>query len=300
MTTSVNLSRRGRQSEGRMEVAFLRGASGGAGQNAGVKPWLLPLLLASVALAGGVQVPTLPRLSLNAGTVGRVADIRVVGRVPRGDAPQFFFPSHVRAVLNRPGQHWGLGYDVELPPAYVAVYPVAGLLAQYPEQAQYPERGEPWDARTQIEKLRALNRGGLNEVKEPLPYLPLWNAFQVTAGAVRTVQTPTLRGVRYLTVLSQEDGVRFPREAVFYTFQGLSRDGRFYVTAQVPYAPATLPTRDELDRTRSHVVARYSGPVGGGSTQDAYRADLTRKLNAEDGASGVRDLDALVRSIRLS
>ena len=115
------------------------------------------------------------------------------------------------------------------------------------------------------------------------------------------------KGLRYLAVHSQEDGVRINRERVFYTFQGLSHDGRFYVTVQVPYAPASLPTRAELDRTKNYDVAPYpaesrgKGPAYDAYRQkvDAYRADLTRKLNAEEGKADLRALDALVRSIRL-
>lgn len=267
-----------------------------------MKPWLPALCLTSVALAGGAEVSVLPSLSLGAELIGRTADIRTLQGVPRADGPTFFFPSHVRAVLNRPGERWEPGYDTELPEAHVAVYPVAGLLAQY------PERGEPWNVRTQIDTLRALNGGSLklNEVgRWGLPYLPLVNAHQVTAGAVRTLETPTLKGIRYLTVYAQEDGVRFPREAVFATFQGLSRDGRFYVTVQVPYAPASLPTRAELDRTRAYAVAPVpeasSGPAYDAYRKkvEAYHADLTRKLNAEEGAPSLHALDALVRSIRL-
>lgn len=264
--------------------------------------WPLPLLLASAALAGGMEGPALPRLALDARTLGRSAEVLNIQGVSRADGPTFFFPTHVRAILNKPGEHWKPSYDTDLPGAYVAVYPVAGLLSQY------PERGKPWHVRTQIDKLRALNSGRLkpNEVGVwGMPYLPLWNAFQVTAGAVRTVETPTLKGVRYLTVYSQEDGVRFPREAIFYTFQGLSHDGRFYVTAQVPYAPASLPTRAELDRTNNYAVAPFpaqsTGPEHDAYRRqvDAYRADLTRKLNAEEGKADLRALDALVRSIQL-
>lgn len=269
---------------------------------------LWPLLLASVAsisLAGGVEGPALPRLNLDARTIGRSAEAQTVQGVPRADGPTFFFPTHVRAVMNKPGQRWQPRYDTELPGAYVAVYPVAGLLAQY------PERGEPWNVRTQMDTLRALNTGrlGLNEVKWPLtlPFLPLVNANQYGTGAARTFRTPALQGLRYLAVHSQEDGVRINRERVFYTFQGLSHDGRFYVTVQVPYAPASLPTRAELDRTKNYDVAPYpaesrgKGPAYDAYRQkvDAYRADLTRKLNAEEGKADLRALDALVRSIRL-
>lgn len=288
---------------GRGARTAVRCPSRTVGENAAVKPWLPALCLTSVALASGAEVAVLPNLSLDAGLIGRTADIRTVQGVPRADGPVFFFPTHVRAVLNRPGERWKPGYDTELPETYVAVYPVAGLLAQYPEW------GEPWNVRTQIDTLRALNSGRLrlNEVKWPLtlPFLPLRNATQSVTGAVRPFKTPAVQGIRYLAIYSQEDGVRFPREAVVYTFQGLSRDGRFYVTVQVPYAPASLPTRAELDRTRDYAVAPVpeasSDPAYAAHRRkvDAYRADLTGQLNAEDGAPGVRALDALVRSIRL-
>lgn len=267
-----------------------------------MKPWLLPLLVSSVALAGGREAPALPHLSLNAGTVGRVADIQTVPGVTNAEAAVFAFPTHVRAVLNKPGEHWQPQDATDLPDTYVAVYPVAGLLTQY------PGRGEPWNLRAQIDTLRALNSGRLKPSQvgvQGLPYLPLWNASQVTAGAVRTVETPTLKGIRYLTVYSQEWNVRIPREAIFATFQGLSRDGRFYITAQMRYAPASLPTSAELDRTKNYKVAPYPaesrGPAADAHRRkvEAYRADLARKLDAEDNAAALRNLDALVRSIRL-
>lgn len=210
------------------------------------------------------------------------------------------FPAHIRAVLNLPGQRWRAQHDADAPPAQVAVYPVAGWLSLFRTPAARQE------VRRRIELLRALNAGtlGVRELqaglgnRSDLPFLPLRNASQVTAGAVRRIKTPAVEGIRFLTVSSQEDGVRFPREAVFYTFQGLSRDGRFWVSVTVPYAPASLPSRDELDRTRSYVVAQYSGPADN-SARNAYRADLTRKLDAEDGEAGLQALDALVRSLRL-
>lgn len=261
-----------------------------------MKPWLPALLATSVALAGGAEGPALPTLHLDARTVGRTARVQTVPAVVYpDDAPYFqMFPSHVRAVLNLPGQRWRAQYAADVPPASVAVYPVSGWLSLYRAPGAAQEVGQ------RIGALRALSAGTLRsgDMKGALPFLPLRNAVQVTAGAVRRVETPALRGIRYLTVYSQEGGVPFPREAIFYTFQGLSRDGRFYISVQVPYAPASLPNRDELDRTRSYVVAQYSGPVDG-AAQDAYRADLTLKLNAEDNAPDVRNLDALVRSIRL-
>lgn len=160
-----------------------------------MKPWLLTLLLSPAALAGGAEPRALPRLTLEAQTIGRTAELqRVPAVVYPDDGPYFqMFPAHTRAVLNPPGQRWKAQHDADLPPAYVAVYPVSGWLGLFrsPANAQL--------AREQIETLRALNGGGLSltEVR-PLPFLPLRNAFQAGVGAVRRVDTPVLRGMRYL------------------------------------------------------------------------------------------------------
>ncbi len=268
---------------------------------------LLALLipLSAAALAGGLDGPrfnssSLPTVSVNAAPVGRITRLGHVPLAVRTDAPVFFFPAHVRAVLNRPGESWRAAYDVDQPPAYVGVYPVAGVNAQYPERQPHTV---DLLVKSRLNALQGILSGTVDPkgLPVPLPYFPLPNAYQVTAGAVKKVVTKDLIGLRFLTIHSQEGGVRFPREVVEYTFQGLTRDGKYLVTVHLPYGPASLPTRTELERLNAWIEAPFPGSETGPDAvlfrkaNAAYLAGLLRKLNAESGR--LYDFDAVVLSI---
>jgi hypothetical protein len=95
------------------------------------------------------------------------------------------------------------------------VYPVAGLIAQYP--------GMRDGVRTEIGSLRAPlgERPAPADIRGELPFLPLPFAGQVLSAAVKYLDFPGGRGVRYLVAYSQ-DVSPLSREQVFYTFQGLT------------------------------------------------------------------------------
>lgn len=260
---------------------------------------LLPALTS--ATAGGAA----PSLRLDARPLGLTAEVMAVPAAPKGEGPMFYPPAHIRAVLNVPGTRWMWQDPAEEPPAYVAVYPVAGLKRQYP--GREPVSWDGW-VRAAVQNLDALRLGKTSVAKlaRPLPHLPPYNAFQAVAGAVRPLATKQFSGLRYLTIYSQESGVRFARENVYYTFQGMTRDGRHIVVVRVPYAPRGLPTRAGLDRTKDYLVAPIptasagltSGPYLRVTQQ--YLADTTRKLDAESDTPGLARLDALVRSVRVN
>jgi len=84
-----------------------------------VKSWLLILFLLPAALAGGAEPDALPRLTLEAQTIGWTAELQTVPAVVYPDDGPYFqmFPAPTRAVLNPPGQRWKAQYDADQPPA---------------------------------------------------------------------------------------------------------------------------------------------------------------------------------------
>jgi len=77
-----------------------------------------------------------------------------------------------------------------------------------------------------------------------IPFLPLVNAGQVSHAQVQYLDFQNGSGARFLTHYSQEVVGRLTKENVFYTFQGLTRDGKYYVAA---FFPITSPgLRDEM------------------------------------------------------
>lgn len=250
------------------------------------------LLLGLLSFAAGAQTlvrqaAPLPHVTLRAPGYALRAEVRPAVVYPESGpyvGPYFqFSPAQVRVVLDRLGQHWTPAYPADRPPASVTVTPVQNWLTLYRSASLRA------DVARQLNRLRAINAGRLRlnemQAKWPgLPYLPLINAFQAVSGAARQVNTPRLQGVRYLAVYAQESSVSYPRSAVFYTFQGLTRDGEQVVSVQVPYAPSSFPREG-------------GGRLMSGDEWRRYLTQARAQLDAEDAK--LVALDRLVQSVRI-
>lgn len=265
------------------------------------------LLLCSSAVA---KLAPLPALTLNPTPIGRTTVVERAAGVPQPEGPVMTFPPHVRAVLNAPGQNWRARYVGEEPPAYVAVIPLNTLAAHYQEMfraypASLPRLNEEINRVVAMAQGAPIRRGGFALT---LPYIPLPNMIQVTVGSVARITNTDIQGFRYLTAYSPESGVRIPREAIRYTFQGMTRDGKYLVIMHVPYMAATLPTAEQIQREDARhggFLAPFPGIPGGLSEEawqnvnERYLAVLTSKLDAEGYMGRLAALDAVVRSIRI-
>lgn len=202
-----------------------------------------------------------------------------------------------------PGRTWQAQYAGEEPPAYVAVIPLDTLKSHYPA---------PMGALSaEVNRVIAAAQGGplrRGGVAGGLPYLPLPNAAQAASGSLARISNNDIQGFRYLTVYSQEAGIRFPRTAVRYTFQGVTRDGKHLVIMHVPYEVRTLPTAEQIEREDSRnrgFLAPFPGTPGGLSQEafakknEQYLRDLTTKLDAEGRVGRLSALDSVVRSIQV-
>lgn len=95
-------------------------------------------------------------------------------------------------------------------------------------------------AQQEIEKLQVLLKTRPSASEDPLPLLPLINAAQVFHTQVEYLDFQNGSGVRYITQYSQDI---FPilNQSIFYTFQGLTEDGSYYVVAAFPIDAEGLP-----------------------------------------------------------
>ena len=99
-------------------------------------------------------------------------------------------------------------------------------------------------AKGEIEVLHALLDSRPPVPEGEIPLLPLMNAGQVFHAQVQYLEFQNGSGVRFLTHYSQEVVGRLTQKNVFYTFQGLTLDGKYYVAA---FFPITAPgLRDEM------------------------------------------------------
>lgn len=89
------------------------------------------------------------------------------------------------------------------------------------------------DVGTGIETLKSLIENPNQPLPERLPFLPTFNAGQMFYSNFGTVTFQNGTGIRYITEFSQ-----FPHpisnNGMFYTFQGITNDGQYYVSAILP------------------------------------------------------------------
>jgi hypothetical protein len=142
-----------------------------------------------------------------------------------------------------------------------------------------------------VQSLQNLIAGGAPGDSD-LPFLPIFNAAQVFTARYGVVGFQNGSGIRYLTLFAQY-AAPINNHDLFYTFQGLTSDGQYWVSIILPISNPILPENGD-------------NPPGGQSWEDfsnnyqAYAADMTVQLNAQPPdsfAPALTLLDALINSI---
>ncbi len=141
-------------------------------------------------------------------------------------------PDHVEVGLTDYAQP----NSVQMPTIYV--YPVAEL-------KEMNQTGPD-----QVDQLAELlnKKPDLATIK-PLPFLPLFNAQSMFNVQAQYMDFANGSGIRYLTQFGQAAGP-VTNEELFYTFQGLTDDGAYYVAAVLPIAQSDLPADTASADTR--------------------------------------------------
>jgi hypothetical protein len=166
--------------------------------------------------------------------------------------------------------------------AHIDVYPVQRFSELLPDVIP-----------PKVAALQALIGGGPTSDKG-LPFLPNFNAAQELSVLYRVIPFGSGNGTRYLTQYSQYfDPIN--NYELFYTFQGLSVDGKYWISAILPISNPLLPSDGK-------------NPPNGQSGEDfnngftTYIAALTTQLNGqppENYSPTIPMLDALIGSISI-
>ena len=145
-------------------------------------------------------------------------------------------------------------------------------------------------ARAEIEELQALLEARPTEIETEIPALPLINAAQVFHAQVKYLDFQNGEGVHFITHYSQ-DVSPITDQNVFYTFQGLTSDGAYYVAAYFPITAAGL-TDAQAPEDWEAFNARYQEYL----TETVSHLDA---LSPTDFGPDLEILDQVIRSLEV-
>lgn len=179
-------------------------------------------------------------------------------------------------------------------------YPLQGKFHE-PRLFVYPAdeyaQGNP-NAAEQIERIKKILAGG-TPLQETLPTVPFFNAaFQIAAN-IKVIAFQNGGGIRVLTQYAQYAAPINNRE-LFYQFQGLSGDGKYYLIAILPVNASILPEDEKPDAAIPEGGVPIPTAVGPNSV---YYFSVTEKLNslsADAFTPSLNVLDAFIQSILLA
>ena len=153
-------------------------------------------------------------------------------------------------------------------------------------------------AAEQIQRLKTILAGSPLS-REMMPSVPIFNASPHFASHMQVVSFQSGRGVRMLTQYDQYPATINNHE-LFYHFQGLTQDGKYYILAVLPVTSSILAEDDKPDSpvpAEGVAVPTVTGP------NPAYYEAVTKALDSmyEDSFNpSLFQLDALIQSITVT
>ena len=160
-------------------------------------------------------------------------------------------------------------------------------------------------AKENIRKLQAIADKTAQPTSENMPAIPFFNAGQVIAAQIQAVSFKNGTGVRLVT--QYDNGiVPISNNELFYHFQGLTSDGKYYIIAVLPTSADFLPADDTKYTIDSPTALDFPLFYKANPTGDDFKAyfqAVTDKLNTtpeENYKPSLRTLDALIQSITIT
>jgi hypothetical protein len=131
---------------------------------------------------------------------------------------------------------------------------------------------------------------------ETLPTVPFFNAASQISAWIKILPFQNGSGVRSLTQYAQYAAPINNRE-LFYHFQGLTSDGKYYVIAILPVTAPILPEDEKPEATVPEGGVSIPADVG---PSEVYYFSVTEKLNSlspDSFTPSLSALDTLIQSI---
>jgi hypothetical protein len=228
--------------------------------------------------SSGIQVSFEYASFVIPGGVAEGADPEAVPAVSEdGGSPWEAAPAHLKFILT--------GYQLQdkFHEPRIIVYPAEEFARAHSSAAEQIERVK-----------RALAGSAL--LKETLPSVPFFNAGPLIAANIKMIPFQNGRGVRALTQYAQYSAPINNRE-MFYHFQGLTSDNKYYVIAILPVTAPILPPDEKAEAIVPEGGVPLPTDIG---PNEVYYISVTGKLNslAPDAyLPSLNALDALIESL---
>jgi len=139
-------------------------------------------------------------------------------------------------------------------------------------------------------------------LNEPLPAVPFFNAAQIFASNVQTISFQGGSGVRFVTQYGQ-NAAPVNNYELFYHFQGLSRNGAYYIIAIFPITAPVLAESSDPGAVLPNGGVPYPDIINTDVGIQSYYASVTVLLNATSPDAftpSLNQLDALIQSMLIA
>lgn len=127
----------------------------------------------------------------------------------------------------------------------------------------------------------------------PIPFLPLFNAGPLMQTQIKYLDFQNGSGIRFLTQYGQAY-LPINNRTMFYTFQGRTNDGQYYVSLVLPVSHPSLPA-DESEFSGADDEAFINN-------FESYAREMEEQLEVQEDATFAPDLvllDAVVQSLEI-
>lgn len=169
-------------------------------------------------------------------------------------------------------EHLVYGFNGASVDSFAPVYPQLRVFPVEPYEAMYDHAGITAITEYIAALKQQIVQGSTElpaDMSQPLPFLPVFNAAQDLAANVKAVEFNNGNGYRFITHYGQAADA-FLSGQVFYTFQGLTDDGKYLVVLMFPLETDLLPeTYDEVPQ------AVFDGIIDGTGFEEYRQATIT-------------------------
>ena len=200
-------------------------------------------------------------------------------------APWEVTPGHTQITLD------GYLLQGKFHQAQIFVYPATEYAVLYPAAFE------------SIHRLDNILYGpGAPDLSQPLPGVPFFNAAQVFTSNVQAISFQGGGGVRFLTEYAQYPAPVNNNE-LFYHFQGLSRNGDYYIIAIFPITAPVLSESSDPGAILPPGGIAYPDLNNPSPDLQGYYASVTNLLNATSPDAftpTLSQLDALIQSMLIA